>query len=100
MTTRASWHDNLERGQWEAVIGPFHAVARFNGQAGRYMAFLENAETRGTNHYAPDSFSDPEAAKAWCEAEAERLVAEATAAAPDPDSALKRQIDDELGAGL
>lgn len=79
MGLRGSWHDNAERAQWEAVLGAFHAVARFNEQTGRYVAFLEDAATRGTNHYAPDSFSDPDEAKAWCEAEAERLAAEGAA---------------------
>jgi hypothetical protein len=96
MSLHGSWHDNVERGQWEATLGPFHAVARLNEQSGRYMAFLEDATTRGTNHYAPDSFSDPDEARAWCEAEAERLLAEQATLRPDPDVALKRRIDDTL----
>jgi hypothetical protein len=94
MTLRASWQDNEERARWEAVIGSFHAVARLDTSTGRYMAFLEDNTTRGTNHYAPDSFSDPDAAKAWCEAEAQRLVDEE--ATLDPDAAIISNIEDEL----
>lgn len=73
MPLRGTWRDNEKQAQWEAVIGPYHCVARFDHSSGRYMAFIEDAATEGTNHYAPESFTDPEAAKAWCEAEIDRL---------------------------
>lgn len=95
MALRGAWRDNQELAQWEAVIGSYHAVARLDS-IGRYVAFLEDEASRGTDHYAPTSFSDPEEAKAWCEAEIERLEAERTTARPDPDNAFKRQISDQM----
>lgn len=96
MTLHANWQDNAERARWEAVIGPFHAVARFDAVSGRYMAFLEDNATRGTNHYAPASFSDPDEAKAWCEAMVERILGEQAAAQSDPDAAFVRNLHDAL----
>jgi hypothetical protein len=86
MTLRANWFDNEERACWEAVIGPYHAVARLDATSGRYVAYLENETTRGTDHYATDSFSDPEKAKAWCETEAQRLLDEQAALHGGPDA--------------
>ena len=96
MTHRANWQDNEESASWEAVIGPFHAVARLDAGTGRYVAFLEDEATRGTNHYAPEAFSDADEAMAWCEAEAERLVGEQSTSQGDPDATLTRRLDDAL----
>lgn len=76
MPARPTWTNNAAEGRWEALIGPYLAVARFEPRHGRYMAYVDSRDGRAPDHYAPATFSDVEAAKAWCEDEIERLGAE------------------------
>lgn len=77
MPMRAAWTNNAAEDRWEARIGPYLAVARFDRINRRYLAYVDSHDGRAPDHYAPASFSDPEAAKAWCEAEIERIEAAA-----------------------
>jgi hypothetical protein len=73
---RAQWTNNHQQDRWEAVIDGHLAVARFDRLTHRYMAYIDSRDERAPDHYAAESFSDPEAAKAWCEAEVARITAE------------------------
>lgn len=91
MPLHGQWRNNAELERWEATIGPYLAVARFDRHSDRYMAYIDSQDGSAPDHYAPASFSDPEAAKAWCEEEIARLAAD-----PRPERGPAAQIGDLL----
>lgn len=91
MQTREQWTNNAEEDRWEATIGPYLAVARFDRRNGRYVAYVDSRDGSAPDHYAPESFSDAEAAKVWCEAEIKQLEADRA-----PQGGLANTVNDML----